>query len=183
MQSTYKFFLIGLIVAGLEEFITQGVLKNNPTGWIASTIIAFLPFLIIVWLMGKFLTKKLPEPKAVFWYYILAGSIGLGVEWFLIGLTPWSAPHILQIPFQLGMFSFWGTVAFAPLLLLDTRKNVSIIRKWYKCFLIFGLTTIYLITFTAKKEDQFPLSITATLSVFILLNFFYFKYIRRLHQS
>jgi hypothetical protein len=33
-------------------------------------------------------------------------------------LSPWKNPNLLQIPFQIGMFSFWGTVAFAPRILL-----------------------------------------------------------------
>ena len=54
-QQAFKFYGIGLIVAGLEEFITQGVLKNNLGGWIIPTVIAFLPFLIIVRVVSKFL--------------------------------------------------------------------------------------------------------------------------------
>src|SRR5262249_28345366 len=44
VQPAFRFYLLGLMIAGLEEFITQGVLKNNLSGWIIPTLIAFLPF-------------------------------------------------------------------------------------------------------------------------------------------
>ena len=183
MKASTKFCLIGLLVAGLEEFITQGVLKKTSAGWILPTIIAFLPFLIIVRLLGKFLNWSLDEPAAVLIYYLAAGSIGLLVEWFLIGLTPWgdpNAPFVVVLVLQLGMFSFWGSVAFAPRILLDDRDSISQIRRSYKQFLIFGLAVIYCLTFAASKEAQFLVSILAVLITFLVLNFFYFRYVRAL---
>jgi len=44
MKPKPGFLVVGLTVAFLEEFITQGVLKKNPAGWIIPTIIAFFPF-------------------------------------------------------------------------------------------------------------------------------------------
>ena len=43
MKASTKFCLVGLLVAGLEEFITQGVLKNTYGGWFIPTLIAFIP--------------------------------------------------------------------------------------------------------------------------------------------
>jgi len=39
-----KYFIYGLVIAGLEEFITQGVLKQSYFLWI-STLIPFAVFL------------------------------------------------------------------------------------------------------------------------------------------
>ena len=181
MNARLRFILIGLTIALLEEFITQGVLKRNLLGWIIPTFIAFLPFLVLVRYVYGVLLKRVGEPRAVRGYFVLAGSIGLMIEWFVIGLSPWStsgADPVMMLLFQLGMFSFWSTVALAPLLLLDRKGSVSGITKWYKRFLALGYALIYLATLSASREIQFAIGIGSVLLLFILLNLFHLRYIR-----
>jgi hypothetical protein len=98
-----KYLLVGLLVAAAEEFITQGVLKGNLGAWIIPTIIAFTPFLLVLWLLGKAPEGRLRESRAVVVFYLAAGGIGLAFEWTLMGLGPWTNPSFGQIPLQLGM--------------------------------------------------------------------------------
>jgi hypothetical protein len=129
----WRFYAIGLIIAFLEEFITQGVLKGNLVGWIIPTFIAFVPFLVTVRFISRILHERVGQQRALLAYYLVAESIGLMIEWFIIGLSPWNSPGanpVLMLIFQLGIFSFWGTVAFAPQLLLDRRTYVARVRKW-----------------------------------------------------
>ena len=104
------------------------------------------------------------------------------VEWFLIGLSPWSmvgqGPLPLIFIFQFGMFSFWASVGFAPRLILDGREEVVHIRKWFKRFLMLGFLIIYFLTFAVTKQNQFLVSILAVLATFTLCNIFYQKYFR-----
>jgi hypothetical protein len=104
MQPWYRFVLVGLLVAVLEEFITQGVLKDDFGGWIVPTLLAFTPFLIVVSAVARALDRSLGEPNAALVYYLVAGTIGLLFEWFAMGLGPWGTPSLLQVPFQIGMF-------------------------------------------------------------------------------
>ena len=183
MQPAFKFYSIGLIVAGLEEFITQGVLKHNLGGWIIPTVIAFLPFLIIVRVVSKFLDQRFSEQKAAFIYYLISGGIGLAVEWFIIGLSPWSNPSahpLAMFVLQAGMFSFWSGVAFAPRLLLDQREFAAGVRKGFKRFLIGGMAVIYVVTFATPRKAQFLAGIGSVLTIFIALNFYYLQYFRAL---
>lgn len=185
LRPGFKFYLIGFTVAGLEEFITQGVLKNNLGGWIIPTIIAFVPFLIIVRTIGQFLDRRLSEQRAGFVYYLVAGGIGLAVEWFLIGLSPWSnpnGPYLAMLALQLGMFSFWSGVAFTPRLLLDKREFVSRVRGRFKIFLMFGMGAIYGITFAVPGKARFPASIVSVLVTFLSMNFYYLQYVRQLKK-
>src|SRR3972149_3722971 len=102
------------------------------------------------------------------------------IERFIIGLSPWNRPGtnpVLMLIFQLGIFSFWGIVAFAPQLLLDRRTSVAGVRKWYKRFLILGYAFIYFITLSATRQAQFTLS-ASVLMIFNLANFFHFRCIR-----
>lgn len=180
MKIPSNFYLLGLLVAGLEEFITQGVLKHTYGGWILPTLIAFLPFLVLARMIGWCLDRTLSEPGSILIYYLAAGSIGLLVEWFLIGLSPWrdlQAPMLAILLLQLGMFSFWGSVAFVPRLLLDQRC-VAKARRSCQRFLICGMAAIYGLTFAAADKVRFPISIAAVLGTFLGLNVFYFQYIR-----
>ena len=109
MEVKPRFYAIGLAVALLEEFITQGVLKRSPVGWIIPTFIAFLPFLIVVRQINKILDRRMVEFKAVLAYYVISGVIGLTTEWLIIRLSPWSNPAanpLLILILQVGIFSF-----------------------------------------------------------------------------
>lgn len=178
-----KFFLIGLLVAALEEFITQGVLKGNLLGWMVPTLIAFFPFLVIVRWIGRRLHACFGEWQAVLGYYLTAGAIGLALEWSLLGLGPWKDWNLLQIPFQFGMFSFWVGVAFAPRLLLDTRDFVSGVRRMFRIWLWVGMAVIYGVTFAAPKEARFWAAVGSVILTFTLLNVCYYKYIQLLARQ
>jgi hypothetical protein len=186
MEVKPRFYLVGLAVAFLEEFITQGILKRTLAGWIIPALIAFFPFLIVVRQIGKILKVRMTESKAASAYYLISGVIGLMIEWLVIGLSPWSNPAadpLLILIFQFGIFSFWGSVAFAPRLLLDRRDPVARVRRWYKRFLAIGFVSIYLATFLASKGAKFVVGISAVLATFIPLNFFYFEYVRTLGKQ
>ena len=100
-----KFFLYGLAIAGLEEFITQGVLKESYNLWVF-TLLPFAVFLGIAGCVWAILHRFTAERLATILYYITTGAIGLAVEWFVIGLSPWSdrtSPMALIAVFHAGM--------------------------------------------------------------------------------
>jgi hypothetical protein len=180
-----EFFLYGLTIAALEEFITQGVLKESYFVW----IFTLLPFAVFLGIMGCFwavLHRLAAEWLAVVVYYLAAGAIGIAVEWFLIGLAPWSdrtSPPVLVAVFHAGMFSFWGTVALAPRILLDDRPQVAGFRRRFLiAFTALGAVT-YALTFAAKigaaeKDVQFLASIGSVVITFLMMNVFYVQYFR-----
>lgn len=182
-QPAYKFYLIGLSIAALEEFITQGVLKDDLDAWITPTIIAFVPFLVVARLLGVFLDRALAKWQVTLVYYLTAGGIGLLFEWFVIGLAPWRDPNPLEIPFQLGMFSFWGTVALGPRLLLDRQAAVASVQRWYGRFLLLALVVVYGAVLSASHETRFLAGIVSVIGSFLLLNCFYVAYVWTLKAS
>ena len=178
-----KFFLYGLAIAALEEFITQGVLKESYFLWIF-TLLPFGVFLGIAGCAWAVLHRFMAKWLAVVLYYLAAGAMGLAVEWFLIGLSPWSdrtSPPALVAVFHAGMFSFWGTVALAPRILLDLRPRVAKLRRRFLiAFTALGLAT-YVLTFAAKiaaaeKGAQFLASIGPVVITFLAMNVFYVQY-------
>ena len=185
-----KFFVYGLAIAALEEFITQGVLKESYFLWIF-TLLPFGVFLGIAGCVWAVLHRFTAERLAVVLYYLAAGAMGLAVEWFLIGLSPWSdrtSPPVLVAVFHAGMFSFWGSVALAPRVLLDLRPRVAKLRRRFLiAFTTLGLLA-YVLTFAAKiaaaeKGAQFVASIGPIIITFLAMNVFYVQYfvqVRRL---
>jgi len=178
-----RFLTIGIIVASLEEFISQGVLKRTVFGWIIPALLAFIPFLVASAFIHRILRKKIgTRNRLELSYYMISGGIGLTVEWFLIGLSPWSdasgTDPVLMAVFQLGMFSLWGSVGFAPRIMIDKRSAVVGLVKWFKRFLAIGFVIIYFVTFASARQSQFAAGIISILIVFLSLNVFYFRYIR-----
>jgi hypothetical protein len=180
-----KLFLYGLAIAALEEFITQGVLKQAYFAWIF-TLVPFAVFLGITGCLWAVLHRLAAERLAVVAYYLAAGSIGLAVEWYLIKLAPWSdttSPPVFVAIFHAGMFSFWGTVALAPRILLDARPNVARLRRRFLIALTALGVATYVLTFAAKiaaaeKGVQFLASIGPVVITFLMMNVFYVQYFR-----
>ena len=178
-----RFCAIGLSVASLEEFISQGVLKHTLFGWVIPAILAFIPFLIASAYIHRVLRKRImTRSRLELFYYIISGGIGLAIEWFLIGLSPWSGglgtDPVLMSVFQLGMFSFWGSVAFAPRIMIDKRTVVTGLVRWFKRFLAMGFFTIYFVTFASTRQSQFVAGVISIMIVFLASNAFYFRYVR-----
>lgn len=183
-QPLSRFLFIGLLIAGLEEFITQGLLKGNVVGWIFPTLIAFVPFLVLTRVIAGALDRRLGgEAQGALAHYLVAGGLGLSFEWFVQGLSPWRDPNLLQIPFQLGMFSFWGAVGFGPRLCLDRRESVSRLRKGFVRSLVLGFAIIYFLAFAIPPAIRFGPVIAAVVVTFALLNVLYARYIRTLGQG
>jgi hypothetical protein len=104
------------------------------------------------------------------------------IEWFLIGLVPWGSGHpILMFMLQLGIFSFWGSVAFAPRILMDSREKIIHFKQGFKRILIFGYTLIYFIALTTTPiEKRFGYTISAVILFFLALNIVYYKYLKKI---
>ena len=185
--STKKFFLYGLAIAELEEFITQGVLKGLYFLWLF-ILIPFAVFLGIAGCIRTVLHTLARGWRAAALYYVITGAIGLAVEWFIIGLSPWNdrtSPLPLIALFHVGMFSFWGTVALAPRILLDLRPRVAKLRRRFLiAFTALGVVA-YVLTFAAKfgaaeNGAQFLASIGPVVITFLAMNVFYVQYFRSL---
>ena len=188
--SAKKFFLYGLAIAGLEEFITQGVLKGSYFLWIF-TLIPFVVFLGIAGCIRAVLHRFARGWCGATLYYVITGGIGLAVEWFIIGLSPWSdrtSPLSLIAVFHAGMFSFWGTVALAPHILLDRRPEMSALQRHLRSTFAVLMAVTYALTLTAKavgapRDIQSLASVGPVVITFLTMNVFHVQYFRACGRS
>ena len=188
--SDKKFFLYGITIAGFEEFITQGVLKESYFVW----VFALIPFVVFLGIAGciRAAVHRLSAGwRAATLYYAVTGGMGLAVEWFIIGLSPWSdrtSPLPLIIVFHAGMFSFWGTVALFPHFLLDCRPETTALQRRLRWTFAVLMAVTYVLTLTAKavgaeQDTQFLASVGPVVVTFLTMNVFYVQYFRTCGQS
>jgi hypothetical protein len=110
------------------------------------------------------------------------GLLGLMAEWFLMGLSPWSNPAAnpaLMLVFQLGMFSFWATVAFAPLLFITPGELAKRTRRAVLTFYLPYFLAVYVASFSVPQTARFGTVISLVILGYLFLNVFYVRYFRQ----
>jgi hypothetical protein len=201
MKKFASFIAIGTFFSTVEEFLTVVVLKRDVPSYVFTLIILFPVFLTVVFFSSKALDRLSPTlPMQERAHFLTYGFVGLMLEWFLMGMQPWGNPHanpVLMLLFQLGMFSFWATVGFAPRLFLSPLARATKIRKHILWFFVPYIVATYVIGLSVPgrgRSDFNPAEGTArfvTIIVMIIvgyssLNFFYRHYFRladRLHAE
>ena len=186
MQQFLTFLAVGTFFSTVEEFLTVVVLKHDVGSYVFTLLILFPVFLTLVYFSSKLLDRWYStEPARELAHYFVYGCAGLALEWFLIGLSPWSNPDanpFLMLLFQLGMFSFWATVAFAPRLLTNSddlsRSSSIAILKFYVPYFVL----VYVIALAVPPqppERRFWTIIPLILIGYLTLNVFYVRHFRR----
>jgi hypothetical protein len=183
MKRYLKFIAVGTFFSTVEEFLTVVVLRRDLASYVFTLLVLFPVFLTFVWLSSRPIGRLVPgKPVQDLAHYFVYGCAGLLIEWFVIGLSPWSDPSAnpaLMLVFQLGMFSFWATVGFAPRLFLQPDELSRAIRRAMLKFYIPYFLIVYLVAFTAPEQLKFVTIIALILFGYLFLNVFYLKYFRR----
>lgn len=187
MRTFLAFLAIGSLFATVEEFLTVLVIRHDLASYLFTLFILFPVFLTFVWsssrLLNLLIRGQAAQELAHFFTY---GLVGLLIEWFLMGLAPWSNPNAhpaIMCIFQLGMFSFWATVAFAPRLFTNaqelSRKTGRAILKFYVPYFVL----VYLISFLVPEQMRFVTVVSLVVFGYLTLNLFYLQYFRRLFSQ
>jgi hypothetical protein len=184
MKRFATFIAIGSFFSSVEEFLTVAVLKRDPASFVFTVIVLFPVFLSFVYGSAKLLDKLWPTDAArELAHFVAYGCVGLIViEWVLIGLTPWSNPEANPLGmalFQLGMFSFWATVAFAPRLFLGNTDWSRRVRKWIVLFYLPYIVCVYVVGLSVPDRLRFATIIPLLIASYLLLDVFYVVYFAR----
>jgi hypothetical protein len=177
------FIGIGSFFATVEEFLTVVVLKRDPGSYIFTLVILFPVFLTLVYFSSRLLDRLVRgKPAQELAHYFVYGVAGLMIEWFLIGLAPWSNPNAnpaLMFVFQLGMFSFWATVAFAPRLFINPDELSGKIGKSILKFYVPYFILVYIVSLLVPPGLRFVTIISTVIFGYLFLNLFYINYFRQ----
>ncbi len=85
--------------------------------------------------------------------------------------------------FQLGMFSFWATVAFAPRIFIGSGETSQNTRRSILKFYIPYFLVSYGISFLVPNELKFITIIALIIIGYLTLNVFYIRYFLRLSKQ
>jgi hypothetical protein len=178
------FVAIGSCFATVEEFLTVVVLRHDVASYVFTLLVLFPAFLLFAAGTGRLIDRlvsraALREPV----HFVTFGLVGLMIEWFLIGLTPWSnpaAPVVLMVLFQVGMFSFWATVAYAPRLLLGRDGPGRWARKAVVRFSLGYFSLVYVVAVAVPARLRFATVIPLLVLGYLVLDGLFVAHFARL---
>jgi hypothetical protein len=117
--------VLGSLFATLGEFLFCVLVRQSLPGYLF-TLAAYPVILALAYLPLRWVERRMrSEISADIAVYAVAGLLGLTIEWFVIGNSPWAIPDAND----LGMFAYWATVLAMPRLLLDARPTLRPIRR------------------------------------------------------
>ena len=121
-----KFVLVGYLFAQVIEFQFNVLVTHNFGSWIF-TLLYYPAYLAIAFLSHRLINKLIgKEWVADTVYLVIWGAIGLfGMEWLIIGNTPWQIPDANQV----GMLSFWIALSFMPRIFSNPRPQFDKLKK------------------------------------------------------
>jgi hypothetical protein len=119
--------------------------------------------------------------RAAIAQYLLFGTLGLMVEWLLLGNAPVLDPF--QIITQPGMFTFWGTLLLGPLLMMETAKFRDLKGAFLRFFAIMSLAYLLVAVVLPKEKGGIFLGFVLFAAGTAALNYFYLKYFRQLKTA
>lgn len=176
MKRYATFVGIGSLLATTEEFLTVVILRHDVASYIFTLVVLFPVFLTLVYFSSKLLDRLLPTARGRELVHFFAfGLAGLMIEWFLIGLSPWSNPAanlLLMGLFQLGMFSFWAIVAFLPRLFLNADERSRRFRRRMLAFYFAWFALVYVVALSAPASARFGATIVLIIAGYFILDVF-----------
>ncbi len=179
MKNLLIYILLGLGFAAPGEILNQILARQNLRAF-GSTMISYTVLLLVGFFVGKAISTAFTKCRARLIYYLAFGSLGLMVEWFLLGNAPALEPF--QLITQPGMFTFWGTMLLAPCLVMEPGFQ-AVKRSFLRFFAAF--TILYLsvgfIVPRAKGGIFFAFVLFAT--GYTALNYFYAQYFKALRKN
>lgn len=126
MRRFLGFVSIGVFVAGVGEFLFGVLIRNDVAGFLASLVI-YVALLCGAWFVGRWMESRIRSRfRAEIAYYLTLAGLGLMIEWFVIGNSPWRNPSANQP----GMFFFWGSVFTLPRIQLAEGPELRRLQHW-----------------------------------------------------
>lgn len=125
------FILLGVATAAVGEWQFSVAIRGDWANWRGAMVFNGVYMSLI--LACEVALRRLAGGRAwwVWAYALLGGFLGLMIEWFLIGNSPWGNPSAMQW----AMFAFWACMALVPAVVLAQRPGARAMR-WILALLV-----------------------------------------------
>lgn len=133
----FLFVSIGVLTAAIGESQYSGLIRGEWANLYGSMFFNAL-YLTGWFFLTQLLFRLMPRRTAFLITVALAAVMGLMVEWFSIGNSPWGNPDASQV----GMAAYWACMVIVPLILIDPDPNL---RGLKRAILIAGLAYTILV--------------------------------------
>ena len=128
LRELVTFILLGLFLATPGEILNQIVARHDVHAF-QTTLFSYSVLLLIAFFVCRTIVVVLKQRRAALVSsYLLFGSLGLALEWSLLGNAP--VLDRLQLITQRGMFTYWGTLVLGPILLNDPEAPRGLRRSF-----------------------------------------------------
>ncbi|MFA5992568.1 MAG: hypothetical protein WC796_02600 [Candidatus Pacearchaeota archaeon] len=177
MVKQIKNFLIYIIVAlvffAVMEFMFSVLIRGDLSNFFGS-IVFNLVFVIFVFFSSKLIDLAFRKSwVADVVVYFVYGFVGLMIEWFIIGNSPWQNPLASQVT----MFSYWaGAIIMARIFTDDSKKLKSLKRGTLLFFVPYAFISIAAGFLIVNYEWRFAVLIWLAIIGYDLMNIFYLWY-------
>ena len=168
---------IGFVL--IPEFTNLVIINQMPGGYLGALLI-YCTLLVVGYGIQKLIDRLFNGPVFSNILTILVfGLLGLALEWFVIGNSPWENPDAIQW----GMFAYWVGLFMVPRILIDDRESVQGLSRRIKIvYLIYAILHLILALTLPSSLLIFVIPLLWTV-VYTCFGGFYVRYIRLLKES
>lgn len=172
------FIAFGLLATIPGEILNQ-ILARHDLRAFRSTMISYVILLFIGFFVGKGLCAVVKKRcHAALANYLFFGTLGLMVEWFLLGNSPVIDPF--QIVVQPGMFTFWATMLLAPWLLMEPSEYFDLRKRFVRYFVGFSLLYLSIAVLLPREKGGIFLGFVLFATGYVGLNYYFWQYFKLL---
>lgn len=181
MKQFLCFVGIGLVSTIPGEVLNQVLSHRNPRAF-GVTMISYTALMVVGYFVGEAGSRGNRRPAtAARNQYLLFGSLGLAVEWLLLGNAP--VLELLQPIVQPGMFTFWGTMMLAPRLLREPSAFAALKRATLRYFVAFSGLYLLVALVVPREKGGIYLGFIIFAAGYTGLNVYYWRYFRQLRAN
>ncbi len=172
MVQFLKTMSVGYLLSFIVEFINMGIGQGEWVGMVLTVLIFYGLFIAVGFALSQWILKN---PIA---HFLVFGFIGLMAEWFIFGMAPWAGglPCVMML-IQVGMFSHWASVTFAPRLLLEKDPRYRGLKLRYIISYAIGMGLVFILGLATPAKARWTIMILGNVVVYSFLLVWYVNYI------
>lgn len=126
------FVVIGVFLAAVGEVQYSVFVRGDVANLLGS--MGFNAMYLTLWAIACGLLLRImgKRPLTILIIAAAAGFVGLMIEWYVIGNSPWGNPDASNV----GMFAYWACLVVVPVALLDTAARTRRLRRNILIFIV-----------------------------------------------